>query len=369
MHDVVVLILRYARGTWRFRWWMLGIAWAISVVGWSIVAKLPDQFEASARVYVDTSSVLRPLLRGIAINTGDTNQKIFLMTRTLLSRPNLEKVMRMTDLDLQATTETEKEEIVNELKDNIAFSGTERENLYTITYENDSADLAKLVVKSLLTIFMESNLGEVRKDQDSATQFLEQQKAEYERRMRELENELTRFKQRNLTLLPEGSGGYYERIRDGKQQIEAIKLELSLLEERLETTRRQVEGEEPSFGLGPVPESELAAETGEIDARIQAMQFRLDELLVKYTDRHPDVVQTRNAIGELKGQRAGIIAEARRNAPESGASAYNIDKNPIYQQMRLSMAQLEADVAAKKRLLAEIEGQVAKLEGLSLIHI
>jgi polysaccharide chain length determinant protein (PEP-CTERM system associated) len=342
---------------------MLGIAWAISVVGWSIVAKLPDQFKASARVYVDTSSVLRPLLQGIAINTGDTNQKIFLMTRTLLSRPNLEKVMRMTDLDLQATNETEKEEIVNELKENIAFSGTERENLYTITYENDSADLAKLVVKSLLTIFMESNLGEVRKDQDSATQFLEQQKAEYERRMRELENELTRFKQRNLALLPEGSGGYYERIRDGKQQIEAVKLELSLLEERLETTRRQVEGEEPSFGLGPVPESELVAETGEIDARIQAMQFRLDELLVKYTDRHPDVVQTRNAIGELKGQRAGIIAEARRNAPEGGAAAYNIDKNPIYQQMRLSMAQLEADVAAKKRLLAEVEGQVAQLEG------
>ncbi len=212
------------------------------------------------------SSVLRPLLQGIAINTGDTQQKIFLMTRTLLSRPNLEKVMRMTDLDLQATTEADKDAIVDELKDNIRFSGTSRENLYTISYENDSPDLAKLVVKSLLTIFMESNLGEARKDQDSATQFLEQQKAEYERRMRELENELTRFKQRNLTLLPEGSGGYYDRIREGKQQIEAVKLELSLLAERLETTRRQVEGEEPSFGLGPVPESELAADTGEIDA-------------------------------------------------------------------------------------------------------
>ena len=166
MHDVVVLLLRYARGTWRFRWWMLGIAWAVSVVGWSVVAKLPDQYEASARVYVDTSSVLRPLLQGIAINTGDTQKKIFLMTRTLLSRPNLEKVMRMTDLDLQATTDSEKEEIVDELKERITFSGTSRENLYTISYENDSADLAKLVVKSLLTIFMESNLGEVRKDQD-----------------------------------------------------------------------------------------------------------------------------------------------------------------------------------------------------------
>ena len=58
------------------------------------------------------------------------------------------------------------------------------------------------------------------------------------------------------------------------------------------------------------------------------------------------------------------IAEARRLASDNGSSAaYNIDKNPIYQQMRLSMAQLEADVSAKRRLLAEYEQQIAELEG------
>lgn len=366
MHDLVVLFLRYARGTWRFRWWMLGIAWSISVVGWSVVAKMPDRFSASARVYVDTTSVLQPLLRGIAINTGDTQQKIFLMTRTLLSRPNLEKVMRMTDLDLQATTEQDKEQLLDEVKKKIRFLGTSRENLYTISYEDESPDLAKLVVKSLLTIFMESNLGEVRKDQDTAAQFLEQQKAEYERRMRELESELTRFKQRNLMLLPEGSDGYYERIRDGKKKIEQTKLEISMLEERLETTRRQVEGEEPSFGFGPPsPEQALRVDTGDIDRRIQAAKLRLDELTVKYTERHPDVVQTRKSVDDLIAERSAIIAEAQRNAPRtaSGAPAYDIDANPVYQQMRLSIAQLEADLAAKRRLLAEFESQVAELEG------
>ena len=364
MHEIVTLILRYVRGTWRFRWWMLGIAWSVSIIGWSIVAKLPDQYMASARVYVDTTSVLRPLLQGIAINTGDTNQKIFLMTRTLLSRPNLEKVTRMTDLDLQATTDTEKDALIEELKSGIKFFGTSRENLYTITYESDSPDLASLVVKSLLTIFMESNLGEVRKDQDSATQFLEQQKAEYERRMRELENELTRFKQRNLTLLPEGSGGYYDRIRESKQNIEALKLEISVLEERLETTRRQVEGEEPSFGLGPASSIEVSAEAVELDARIRSLQSSLDALNVKYTERHPDVVQTTKAIQELKEERAALVAEAERKArSESDGSDYNIDKNPVYQQMRLSMASLEADTAAKQRLLVEHETRLAELEG------
>ena len=89
MHDLIVLLLRYARGAWRYRWWMLGVAWTVSLVGWTIVARLPDQFQASARVYVDTSSVLQPYLRGLAMNTDNTAQKISLMTRTLLSRPNL----------------------------------------------------------------------------------------------------------------------------------------------------------------------------------------------------------------------------------------------------------------------------------------
>ncbi len=365
MHEILTLVLRHVRGTWRFRWWMLGIAWAICLVGWSIVAKLPDQYQASARVFVDTSSVLRPLLQGIAINMGDTNQKIFLMTRTLLSRPNLEKVMRMTDLDIQATTDVEKEELVDELKESIKFSGTSRENLYTISYESDSPEFAKVVVKSLLTIFMESNLGEARKDQDSATQFLEQQKAEYERRMRELENELTRFKQRNLSLLPEGSGGYYDRIREGKQQIEALQLELSVLEERLETTRRQVEGEVPSLGLGPASDPEISANTAEIDARIRSLQSSLDALVVKYTDRHPDVIQTRKGIAKLKAERAALVDSARREAEQnpSHITDYNIDRNPIYQQMRISMASLEADVAAKKRLLEENVARLAGLEG------
>ncbi|MFM1891764.1 MAG: hypothetical protein RLZ44_841, partial [Pseudomonadota bacterium] len=175
MHEVLVLLLRHARGVWRYRWWMLGIAWVVCLVGWTVVARMPDQYQATARVYVDTSSVLQPFLQGLAIRTTDTDRKISLMTRTLLSQPNLEKVMRMTDLDLQAKTAEDREEILAELGKDIRFGSTSKDNLYTINYPNNSPELAKLVVKSLLTIFMEGNLGEARKEQDTATQFLEQQ--------------------------------------------------------------------------------------------------------------------------------------------------------------------------------------------------
>jgi polysaccharide chain length determinant protein (PEP-CTERM system associated) len=342
---------------------MLGVAWIVCVVGWAVVAKMPDQYKASARVYVDTTSVLRPLLQGIAINTDNTGQKIFLMTRTLLSRPNLEKVMRMTDLDLLATNDAERDRVLDELKKKISFSGTSRENLYTIAYEDDSPELAQLIVRSLLTIFMESNLGEVRKDQDSATRFLEQQKEEYERRMRELETELATFKQRNVELLPEGSAGYYERVRERKDLIARLELELSVLNERLETTRKQVEGEVPTFGIGGTQMMDVVADTAEVDQRIRSMQARLDELTLKYTDRHPDVIQAKNAMRDLRSERAAIVAAAEREAAAAGpAYDTSLNQNPVYQQMRLSMATLEADAAAKSRLLEEHKTQLERLE-------
>lgn len=367
MHEIVVLLLRYVRGTWRYRWWMLGIAWVVSLVGWTVVARLPDQFEATARVYVDTSSVLQPYLQGLAIRATDTERKIFLMTRTLLSQPNLEKVTRMTDLDLQAKTARDREKILDDLRQEIRFGGTSRENLYTINYVNNSPELAKLVVKSLLTIFMESNLGEARKDQDSATQFLEQQIAEYERRMREAEGRLTGFKQRNLNLLPNETGGYYERLRDVRGKVEVARLDLKVQEDRLSSLEGQVEGEVPTFGLGPEPAViEQSIDTRELDRRLESLRLRLDELMVRFTERHPDVVSTKASIETLEQERTEAIAKARAELQKAGPSnAYNIDKNPVYQQMRIALSQAEAEVAAKRSLLQELENQLKTLEEMA----
>ncbi len=367
MHEVMLLIMRYVRGTWRYRWWLLGLAWAICLVGWTIVARLPDQYQASARVYVDTSSILRPYLAGLAINTGNNQRKIFLMTRTLLSRPNLEKVLRMTDLDLRADTEAEKDALLDEVKKNLRFGGTRRENLYTISYNDDSPELAKLVVKSLLTIFMEGNLGEARKDQDSARQFLQQQKEDYERHMRDLEEKRASFREKNLALLANESGGYYSRLRQAKKQLEDSRLELSVAEERLDTLRRQVEGEEPSFGLGPKlgRSTQVQIDTGDIDRRVQAMELSLDSLLVKYTERHPDVMATKRAINDLKAERSSFVAEAKKNhVPGDNAGAgYDVNQNPVYQQMRLSLANAETDVSVKRKLLKQYEVKYTDLEG------
>src|SRR5262245_8867524 len=104
MKDVVALIPQVAaelRSAWRYRWYGAMVAWGLCVVGWAVVAVLPDVYEASARVYVDTSSVLRPILTNQII-PPDVVAELTYVRQSLLGRDHLERVARENGLDTKA---------------------------------------------------------------------------------------------------------------------------------------------------------------------------------------------------------------------------------------------------------------------------
>jgi uncharacterized protein involved in exopolysaccharide biosynthesis len=108
MHEKINEIYGYLHGLWRYRWSALLIAWIVGVIGWLVVYALPNQYEAKTTVHIDTSSIMKPLLKGLAVET-DPAEQLLVMTRVMLSRENLLIVMRETDMDLAADTPEEKE--------------------------------------------------------------------------------------------------------------------------------------------------------------------------------------------------------------------------------------------------------------------
>jgi len=100
---------------WRQKWLAVGIAWLICTAGWIGVAFIPTKYESSARVYLNADPLLTPLLHGLAADTDPTRHLDFLQ-RTLLSRPNLEQLVRLTDLDVGVTTPGEKENLYKRLR-------------------------------------------------------------------------------------------------------------------------------------------------------------------------------------------------------------------------------------------------------------
>lgn len=353
MQESIAQILSYIWGIWRFRWLALIVVWVIALGGWLLVQQMPEAYVGSARVYVDSNNVLRPLLQGLAIQPN-VNQRVAMMSRTLLSRPNLEKVMRMTDLDLEVQTDREKEELLTDLRDSIDLSADrDNESLYTIAVTNEQRDTARRITQALITVFIEGGLSGKREDSAGAQTFLDQQIAEYEARMAEAENRLAAFKQRYLGALPGESGGFYERLDQAKQSLSAAQLQLREMENRRDELQRLVDGEEPVF----LP-SEITATNSPLDARIQSLNTQVDSLLARYTDLHPEVRQMRALIAELEAEKKAELA-AMRDSDFSGYAG--LSSSPVYQGMRSMLAESDAMVAELRVRVDEYGNRVKLL--------
>jgi polysaccharide chain length determinant protein (PEP-CTERM system associated) len=354
MYEVWGQFVEQLSGMWRFRWRALVVAWCLALVGWAWVYTLPNIYSASARVHVDTESALRPLLRGLAVETNIQEQLNF-MTRALLSRPQLEKVARETDLDLRAQTPREMEEIIDKLQRKIHIAGDGRSSIYTISYEDTDRALAQAIVQTLLDTFVENSLGSKRTDSSSAQRFLEAQIRDYEQRLAQAEARLADFKKKHVGMMPGEGGDYYERLQSESELLTSLRADLRLAQERRDQLAAQIEGEEAVFGVvQPATSGVLTSQ----DEKILEFEEQLADLRLRFTDRHPDILALESTIARLKEQRE---AELKALAGRRGGAAAGLGLNPVYQELRIALTDAELEVTTLRGKVADQERKVSEL--------
>ena len=355
MHELAQQIRSHLHAMWRYRWLAIICAWVVAVGGGIVVMSLPNRYEASARVYVDTESVLRPLLAGMAVQPN-MDQLLTMMSRTLISRPNMEKVIRMADMEIRLKTPDDRERMIDQLIKGLAIKSAGRENLYTISYSDRNPQEAKRIVQSVLTLFVESSLGDKRKDNDSARRFLDEQLKTYAEKLAASENAVTEFKRKRMGLMPGDGGNFYTRLGEAKAQLEGATLALKEAENSRDALKLQVSGsgEMPPDLLGERGVSEDV--NPELDARIQEMLKKLDSLRLTYTELHPDIVALTRSIAQLKEQKQRE-AKLRKPAPNVAQT-----QTPFYQQMGMALASAESNVAAMKARVQEYERRYAAVK-------
>ena len=358
MNEQLNQLLNLIQGLWRYRWSALAIAWLVFLGGAFVVYILPDQYEARAVVYVDTESIMKPLLKGLAVDTEESDA-MQVITRMLLNRENLLAVLRETDMDLKSRTTRERDEMLDKLRQAIVVTGGNTKNnrrgdpdagLYEISYDGDAPERVYQVVSKLLNIFIEKALNATRIDTSMAQKFLDEQIRQYEVRLTMAEKRLADFKRKNAGLMPGEQGGYYKRVEDAKTRIDELHTQLTLAQRRREELRKQLKGERPLIGTGEY--------TG-LSARAQQLrQYRnqLEELLARFTEQHPEVVALKAKIAQLEaGTDDGVPATG-------GNKDQSIELNPMYQQLKADLSQAEVDVATLKVRLAAEERRLAGLQ-------
>jgi polysaccharide chain length determinant protein (PEP-CTERM system associated) len=358
MEDLVRQGVSQLRSMWRFRWWGLSLTWLAGAVAAVVIYNMPDRYESTARVYVDTQSVLRPLMSGLAVQPN-MDQQIAILSRTLITRPNVERLITMADLDHEVHNPAQRERLIQELTAALEVRATGRDNLFTLAFRDGDPQRARRVVQALLSLFVESGLLSKRQDTDTARRFIEEQIRNYEVKLTEAENRLKEFRLRNMALMGDGGRDYVTQLAAARAQLDQARLELREASQSRDSLQRQVLGEEPVL----LPQTQTPSISGvsipEIDSRIEAMTKALDALLLRFTESHPDVVGTRRVIADLEAQKQREI-ELRREAGPAQFGALNT--NPVFQQLRLALSEAEARVASLQARVSEFEQRLGQLQ-------
>jgi polysaccharide chain length determinant protein (PEP-CTERM system associated) len=332
---------------WRRRWLLVVAAWSVCLIGWAIVAIIPNSYESDARLYVDADAILTPLLKGLAIDQN-TESQLQMMQETLLSRPNLERLIDETPLNLSVNDRTQRQALVAKLETEIKVASVGR-NLFTISYRNSDPQLAHDVVAALLNIFIERATGTNQADMANAQRFINSQIASYVAQLRAAEQRRAAFLRKYMDILP---------LQNGSSRLDNARIAVANLEGQLNDAmaRRSALQEEEKITPQVLNETTGFSNATSPQAQLAAAEAKLAELRMRYTDRFPDVVEARQAVAALK--------ETLSKAPKAPPPGFTLP-NPVYDQLKMRMIEADAGISALKTQLDRARQDLARMEALA----
>ncbi|RUM94221.1 MAG: hypothetical protein DSZ28_04335 [Thiothrix sp.] len=345
MNQNIDLLVSYIDAFRRFPWQALVVAVVLSLVGWVFVIFMPNQYEATSRLHLSNESMMGPLLKGLAAESNLTTEMASLMRRTLINRPNLEKVLQSTDIGLVATTPKEKERLLRDLGTRIQVEGDAKSKIFKIRFVDESPQIVRNVVQALTNIFIEDSLGATRKDAFAAQRFLNKEIGEYEIKLEKSENRLKVFKQKNVGLMPSDGENFFSKLNQATTGFQTAQLELKEAKKRLAALRAQSVKEK---GRRSLQQKEAS-----INKELSEVKGKLDKLRSRFTEKHPDIAFYRQRLEELYAMSGAGGAQKQFSSTGSFTSEARA--------MDIALGKAEGDVAALKVRVATFNKQLDSL--------
>jgi polysaccharide chain length determinant protein (PEP-CTERM system associated) len=365
IQEIINQVLEHLRGAWRFRWLAFAVAALVCTLGWAVVLRLPDQYGADARVFVDTQTMLSEVTRGLTLD-ANVDTQISRVRQMMLSAPQLLRVGEETGLLPPNLAKGEQQRLIGELQQQIVIRGAGTGgsgSVYTIAYQNPDRDLALRVVGNLLNVFVEGTRGGKRSGSEKAQEFLASQIAEYEKRLSTAETRLADFKKQYVGLMPGSQGDYFTRLQNEMTAMQKAERELSLALQERATMQRQLNGQQPFVSTEQSAVVRASVANSATSLRLRETQSRLDETLLRFTDKHPEVVGLRETIKDLEQRLKDEVAAAEKGNSGAAASA-GLAANPVYQQIQTSSNENEVRISSLQADLANRRTEVDKLRAL-----
>ncbi|RJY08606.1 XrtA system polysaccharide chain length determinant [Aurantiacibacter aquimixticola] len=328
---------------WNRRWLALAIAWGICLLGWLVVALIPNTYESETRIFVQLDDVLTEQI-GIGANARERD--IDRIRQTLVSSVNLEKVVRSTRIGDAVSTPTQMEAAIDRLEDDIAVV-SQGENIFEISAQSgrseltdaENAELARTIAQRMIDIFREENLGGARGEMADSIGFLNQQLAEREAELASAEERRLAFEAANPDLVG-GAQAIATQLSATRAELRSVEADLAAAQAAMAALDGQIASTPRTIAApgGGGPQATLA----QAEANLDAMRAR------GMTSEHPDVIAAERSVASLR-QRA------------AAAGAPGGMPNPAYTSLQSMRGERQSNVMSLQSRAAALQAEIASI--------
>ncbi len=354
MKESIDQLSDYLSAIYKHRWPMLLTTALVCLLGWTGVFLLPDKFQATSKLLMSNESMMGPLLKGLAAESNLTREMASLMRRTLLSRPNLEKVIDVTDLNLLVSTRMEREGLIRDLGDEVTVTGNEDSKVYSVSYIGEDPKLVTDIVQTLTDLFIELSIGATRKDTSITREFLDREVSDYERKLRNAEERLKIFKRENIGLMPSEGETYFSQLQEKLELLELTKLTLAEANKRMSSIVLELT-KVPKI----IPRKTLQISDNSLNEEITILQSQLEDLRSKYTNAYPGIIAAEQRLNSLMQQRLArdsATTGVQGTSPEAAVSIIESRQN-----LNLELSRERGEVGALRVRVNGLSNQVARM--------
>ena len=309
------------------RRWIVMIPFFLAmIVGIVLSIKLPRIYEASTLILIQPQKVPQNYVQSIV--TTDPGERISTLSQQILSRTNLEKII--DEFQLYKGPEFENlyvEDKINSLRRNISVSVSNdkrrESDAFTISYQGKDPQRVMRITNTLSTFFIDENLRLREAQAVGTSDFLDDELNVMKTRLEAVETQLKNYRESYMGELPEQLDSnlrildrLQEHLGESQQGLSDAKIRLATLQNEAAALKEQ-------------PAKVVMGGNNQTESTdLNQLQAQLENLLTRYTDRHPDVLRLKARIADLQKQSqdqaatdAADAAATDGKAADKGASA------------------------------------------------
>ncbi|SHI12792.1 polysaccharide chain length determinant protein, PEP-CTERM locus subfamily [Desulfofustis glycolicus DSM 9705] len=292
-------------------------------------------------------------------------------TQIILSRSSLEKIIADLGLFKESENPPSVEAQVQALRQNINVQRSSRDDTFSISFSGRNPSQVALVTNSLAARFIEENL-QYREERAQETSLYTQDELNMAKEMLDqLEAKMRDYKLAHFNEMPEQREGNLTRLNSLQEQyqgrqdsIQDLERTRVMLQEQI-NVRRQLLAENARLRQNQLqPQTPVTAQPETQQERLARLQTTLQQLLGRYTERHPEVKQIRREISSLEqsieqnlGEAADSTASASQRQPSGGRQ---FDQELFDLQIQLKDIGLNIEELNKERV--ELKAAIEQYE-------